>query len=82
MTLRSFRLPDTLYFAARDKAHAEGTDLAKIVREKLEEYVNEPECGKPCHNETPGHRMHFNNDTGEEWHDRPQETNRVRGGRP
>lgn len=37
--LRSFRISDELYAAARDKAKGDGYDLSTVVRELLQWYV-------------------------------------------
>jgi predicted DNA-binding protein len=38
--LRSFRIPDDVYVAAKAKAEAEGRTLSDVVRALLEGYLN------------------------------------------
>lgn len=38
---RVIRVPDELWDAARGKARREGTDVSKLIRAFLTEYVNE-----------------------------------------
>lgn len=40
-THRSIRIPDDLWEAARKKAAAEGRTISDILRESLEQYVQE-----------------------------------------
>lgn len=40
--LRSFRIPDTLWTAAKAKADARGESVSEVVRRALERYVKRP----------------------------------------
>lgn len=39
MVMRSIRVPEKLWSAAREKADAEESDISTVVRELLEKYV-------------------------------------------
>ena len=40
---RSFRIPDDIYYPARDKAQEQGDNLSDIVRDALLDYIGEDE---------------------------------------
>ncbi|MGC5078463.1 hypothetical protein [Agrococcus sp. DT81.2] len=47
MPTRPFRIPDRIYFAAKERAEEEGTTLSSIVRNALDDYAHKPRVEQP-----------------------------------